>query len=346
MQNLGATVTAEIKARDAESWYGPILNAGGSAMAFPATADNGYFLWYDSTVYTEEDVKTLDAMLTKAKAQNKNIMFDFANGWYIPSFWFGAGHTMDYQGDNYVTDINNDSGKEVAKAVNGYLGPTNNKMANGNACIIKQSKDLNSEIGTGFASGTVAAGIIGTWIATDVENKMDGVPDEEDPDKPRTPHEAYTRTDGAKYADIKCTKLPTYTLGGKQVQMGSFMGGKYCGVNAQRKTGNIEAAISLANFFTGEKGQKVRFDTTAAGPTNIKVSNSDDVKENKALAALSAQNNAGGYLQLQQSANFWKSWEAFGNGIYTGTGPEGSKVTLGDTALLEALATLSTSILT
>ena len=79
LQNLGAEVTAEIKARDEESWYNPVMN-GTTAVAFPTTADNGYFLWYDSTVFTADDVKSLDKMVEIAKEKDKNIMFDYANG--------------------------------------------------------------------------------------------------------------------------------------------------------------------------------------------------------------------------------------------------------------------------
>ncbi len=330
LQKLGATITAEIQARDTETWVTPVMTAG-EAMAFPATADNGWFLWYDSTVFDANDVKTLEGMLVKAKAQNKNIMFDYANGWYLPTFWFGgAGLTMDYVGDNYETTINNTVGQEIAKAVNGILGPSSNKMANGKPCIIKQAKDMNSEIGTGFAGGTVAAGIIGTWIATDVEEKM------------TEGHADYKRTDGATYDDIKCAKLPTFNAGGTAYQMGSFMGGKYCGVNAQKKTGNIAVSVSLANWFTNENGQTARFNGTQAGPTNKVVAASEAVTENKALKALVEQNEAGGYLQLQQSPSFWTGWETFGNGLYNGANEGASN--LSDSDVLTALATLETTI--
>lgn len=337
LQNLGAEVTAEIKARDEESWYNPVMN-GTTAVAFPTTADNGYFLWYDRTVFTADDVKSLDKMVEIAKEKGKNIMFDYANGWYLPTFWFGdAGCIMDYVEDDYVTDIDNDTGKAVAKAVNALLGPDKNKMENGKPCIIKQSKDLNSEIGTGFASGTVAAGVIGTWVAEDIETKMSK-------DENNKPHDDYKRTDGATYDDIKCAKLPSLKVGTNDYQMGSFMGGKYCGVNAQKKTGNIAVSISLANFLTGERGQAKRFETTKAGPTNKKVAATSAVQENKALAALSAQNAAGGYLQLQQSSNFWTAWETFGNGIYAGDTT--TKAALSETALMTALSTLATTIKT
>lgn len=327
LQGLGATVTAEIKARDLEADYNPILT-NGVAMAFPTTADNGYFLWYDNTVISDEQAETLDGILAAAKAADKNVMFDYANGWYLPSFWFGAGLKMDYEGDTYVTDIDSAKGQEVAKAVNKYLGPTDNKLSGNNkACIIKHASNFNTEIGDGFASGTVAAGIIGTWVADDIQKKMASA----------------TRVDGATYDDIKCAKLPTYTLGNEQVQMGSFMGDKYCGVNAQKKTGNIEASISLANYFTNENGQRVRFEKTQAAPTNRNLRESEAVTANKAIVAVYEQNKEGGYLQLQQSSNFWTSWETFGNGLYKGTA---AGATLADADVLTALTTLATTIKT
>ena len=41
--------------------------------AFPMTADNGYFLYYDSTVLSEEDVASWDTMLAKADEAGKKV---------------------------------------------------------------------------------------------------------------------------------------------------------------------------------------------------------------------------------------------------------------------------------
>ena len=40
--------------------------ADGNLYAYPATADNGYFMFYNKEYFTEEDVQTLDGMLAKA----------------------------------------------------------------------------------------------------------------------------------------------------------------------------------------------------------------------------------------------------------------------------------------
>ncbi len=56
---------------------------------------------------------------------------------------------------------------------------------------------------------------------------------------------------------------------------------------------------------------------TEAGPSNKKVAESDAVKNNKALAALAAQREAGGYAQLSQGS-FWDPMKAFGDECASG----------------------------
>ena len=37
----------------------------GKLYAYPMTADNGYFLYYDKSVLSEDDVKSMDTLLAK-----------------------------------------------------------------------------------------------------------------------------------------------------------------------------------------------------------------------------------------------------------------------------------------
>ena len=48
--------------------------------AFPMSADNGYFLYYDSTVLTEEDVASWDSLLAAADAAGKKVGMTLASG--------------------------------------------------------------------------------------------------------------------------------------------------------------------------------------------------------------------------------------------------------------------------
>ena len=52
----------------------------GTLLGYPMTADNGYFLFYDKSMLTEEDVKTLGGILAAAKKCCKQFSFDVANG--------------------------------------------------------------------------------------------------------------------------------------------------------------------------------------------------------------------------------------------------------------------------
>ncbi|MFH1513280.1 MAG: extracellular solute-binding protein, partial [Bacillota bacterium] len=71
----------------------------GVLYAYPATADNGYFMFYNKAFFTAEDVMTLDAMLAKAAAAGKYVSMEMSGAWYMYSFFAGAGLTMKLSDD-------------------------------------------------------------------------------------------------------------------------------------------------------------------------------------------------------------------------------------------------------
>jgi len=221
----------------------------GKLYGYPMTADNGYFMYYDSSVFTATDVKSMEAMLTKAAAANKKVFMDVSNGWYIASFFLGAGNTLKIGTDGkQVVDFNNAKGLAVGEYIKSFTA--NPAFLTGDDNILKGG------IGT-----TIAAGVSGTWNAADIQSKL-----------------------GANYA---AAKLPTIKLGGVDTQMGSFGGFKLIGVNSLTKA--PLAAMALAEFLTNEANQLKRFTTRSLGPSNIKASADPAVKANIALAALAAQ---------------------------------------------------------
>ena len=66
----------------------------GTLYGYPMTSDNGYFLYYDKSVFTEEDLATLDGILAAANAAGKQVHMDVSNGWYLASFFLGNGCTL------------------------------------------------------------------------------------------------------------------------------------------------------------------------------------------------------------------------------------------------------------
>lgn len=248
--------------------------------AFPMTADNGYFLFYDSTVVSEEDVATWDGLLAAAQASGKRVAMILASGWYNASFFYSAGFTTGLNEDGSTTmDWNGEAdytGVEVTQAML--------NIASNPAFMAVADGDISNQI----ASGQLCAAVSGTWDATAAQ-------------------EAF----GDGYA---ATKLPTFTIAGAQLQQASVAGYKLVGVNAHSE--NAGWAALLADWITNEAAQQQRFDEREIGPSNNTVLESDAVKENTALAALAAQNEFGVVQMAGQ--NYWDPVATFGEMIAQG----------------------------
>ena len=203
----------------------------GKLYAYPLTADNGYFMFYDKSFFTEDDVKSLDTMMKKAADAGKKVSMDVANGWYLYSFYAGAGLNLGLADDgvNTVCNWNEAPGADVTQAVI-------------DICKNPGFIALKDEEFTGkLKDGTLVAGVNGTWRANDAAEVW-----------------------GDNYA---ACKLPTYTLNGEQVQMASFSGFKLIGVNPH--SANVGAAMLLADFVTNEENEGLRFKERTQGPSNI-----------------------------------------------------------------------------
>ncbi|MBD5132500.1 MAG: extracellular solute-binding protein [Clostridiales bacterium] len=285
--NVGSYYTKAISERDSEGTYSAALSKDGYMLAFPATADNGYYLWYDGDFFSDSDVETLDGMMEKAKKANKNIIWDYGTGWYTPTFFYGMGCNAGYVGDNYEIDFNSANGKIAAEAMIRYL-VTDNVMENEKPCLIKGA--IGDDIVAGMKDGSVVAGIGGGWFAGDLP------------------------------ANAKATKLPTFTakIDGKDVQkqMYTFFGGKYCGVNSKKT--NISVSMAFANFLTSYEGQVARYNADNAGPSNKEAAKLPAVQSDKALSALLAQAAVGSYVQGNQDP-FWDPMQSFCAEIADGT---------------------------
>lgn len=240
---------------------------------YPMTADNGYFLFYDKSVLTEEDVKTLDGILAACEKAGKQFNFDIANGWYLASFFLGNGCmiTLDDNG-NQICDFNSERGAEAAKAV-------------ADLCAHPAFLPGDQNILTGTIGDNVAAGVCGTWVADAVKERL-----------------------GDNYAAVK---LPTFTVNGAQVQMGSFGGCKILGVNTQSMY-PVEA-MNLAEFLTSEESQILRFDVRGYGPSNVNAAKNEKIASDPALSALAAQSEFA-VTQLI-IGDFWTPATAFGNAL-------------------------------
>ena len=256
--------------------------ADGNLYAYPATADNGYFMFYNKEYFTEEDVQTLDGMMAKAAEAGKKVGFPMSNAWYFYSFFKGAGLDMTVSEDGVTNTCNwnaTDTPITGVQVVEALLAITSNPG------FMEADSD---PFVAGVKDGTIIAGVSGTWNAN-------------------TAAEVW----GDNYA---ATKLPTFTVNGEQVQMSSFAGFKLVGVNSYSE--NVGDAMDFAAFMTNEESQTLRFEMRSQGPSNINAAASDAVQANPAIAALAAQS---AYADVQRVGQaYWDAAAALGKIIVNG----------------------------
>lgn len=268
----------------------PVVQAAsqdGVLYAYPATASNGYFMFYNKEYFTEDDVKTLDGMMAKAAEAGKYVGFPMSDGWYFYSWFKGAGLDMHVNEDGVTNSCNWNAtdtpitGVQVVEALLAVASNPGFKEAASDPFV------------AGVKDGSIIAGVSGTWNAN-------------------VAAEAW----GENYA---ATKLPTYTVNGEQVQMSSFAGFKLVGVNPYSE--NVGAAMDFAAFMTNEQSQMSRFELRSEGPSNVTAAASEEVQKNPAIAALAAQ---AAYADVQRVGNkYWDAAAALGKIIVNGN-PDGT----------------------
>lgn len=248
--------------------------------AFPMSADNGYFLYYDASLLSEEDVASWDSLLAAAGEAGKKVGMTFASGWYNASFFYGAGFTTALNDDGSTAiDFNKSADCTGVEVVQAMLD-----IAGNSAFLAIADGDISNQI----ASGSLCAVVSGTWDATAAQAAF-----------------------GDGYA---ATKLPTFTAGGKEIQQGSVAGYKMVAVNAYSE--NAGWASLLADWITNEDNQAIRFAQREIGPSNSNVAASDAVAANIAIAAL-AEQSAYGVVQ-SVGGNYWDPTQTFGEMIAQG----------------------------
>ena len=93
-------------------------SVGGVLYGYPMTADNGYFLYYDRSVVSDEDAGSFDTLLAAAEKAGKKVQIDISNGWYLAGFFLGNGCTLTLdENGNQICDFNSEKGLQAAEAI-------------------------------------------------------------------------------------------------------------------------------------------------------------------------------------------------------------------------------------
>ena len=246
---------------------------------FPSTADNTFYLFYDKTMYAENDLVSMDAILAKATASNRFFM-DISNGWYLASFFLTAGGTMSVsaEGKQVLTGFDSDAAISAMQVAN--------KIAKDDGFVTGDDSVLTGAFGHDASKGQdIGCAVTGIWNKTALEKAVGGA------------------------ENLGFMKLPTIKVLGEDKQMISFGGYKAIGVNKTSK--NPAEAMKFAQFITNYDNQVKRYNDRGFAPSNKQAAAHASVLADPAIAALSMQM---GYTYPQNNvvSSFWTPAEAVG----------------------------------
>ena len=131
-----------------------VSDSEGAVYGVPFTP-NTWFMYYDKSVYTEEDIKSLDAMMAK-----KPVAFPITNTWNLPAFYFAVGGTMYGNGTDASQGVM--FGGETGAAATKYIA---NAVANGT-----MFDDANGAAKDMIKNGQIGAMFSGTWDAKNLSD--------------------------------------------------------------------------------------------------------------------------------------------------------------------------------
>ena len=203
--------------------------------AYPYTGDNTYYLQYDKSVLTADDVSSFENLLAKAGELGKKVGYELETAFWGAGalFTYGADYKVTYTEDgdlNSITaDFDTEKGLKAAKAI--YK--------------IMQDPSWQNAMEAPTPTNNLIACVAGTWDIA-----------------------SYKEALGDNYA---CAPMPTITVDGDTKHLGAFLGGKLFGVNPQRSQGNTDrlvAAHELAKFLSDKACQLKRFDHAGVAPCN------------------------------------------------------------------------------
>lgn len=202
-------------------------------VGYPFASDNGYVLFYNTSLCTADDVATIDSLFAKSKSLGYEVDYDLANGAF-----YNAGALMSYAGGQSLFNVTvKNSGYNASANFDSDAGLS---AARAMFKVFKQGPVGAAEVPS--QTSEVMATIVD---CSNVKKMKDGM--------------------GSNYA---VAPLP-YVSDEDHTRLGVYLGYKLYGINPKRaNTPSLYAACdALARFFTSEYAQVQRFNQFYIKPT-------------------------------------------------------------------------------
>lgn len=277
LAKLGGETAEYVKSSNSEAMAATVTYDG-EIYAVPYTS-NTWFMYYDKRVFSEDDVKSLDTMLTKGK-----VSFPFDNGWYLNAFYAANGCTI--YGDGTDKAAGYDFSGDKATAVTNYIVDL---FANPNFVMDNNDGSLGL---AGLKDGSINAYFNGNWNYQAVK---DAIGEE----------------------NVGVAALPTVNIGGKACQLKAFLGSKAVGVNPN--CANQEIAVKLAAYLGSEDAQLSHFKLRGQSPVNTNLTANSEVAADPVAAAMAeVATNCSVAQPIIDMQGYWDAATPFGDSFVNG----------------------------
>ena len=190
LSQLGGSYLEQVQNDVSATYLNTVTSTDGKVYGFPV-APNTWFMYYNKSILSEEDVKSMEACLEKGI-----VAFEVKNSWYLPAFFFAAGGTLF-----------GETGADAAAGVNfgGEIG------VNATTAVLDLLANPNFKVdgdgygNAGLKDGTVAAYFSGSWD--------------------------YAKLYEALGENLGAVAAPTVMINGTPAQLKAYAGSKAVGVN-------------------------------------------------------------------------------------------------------------------
>lgn len=243
---------------------------------------NSWFMYYNKSLFTEDEVKSLETMMAKdLGADSYNFSCTISNSWYIEAFFYAAGCQL-FGADGMDPNVCTWNDENGVAAGNYLIDLANNP---------KYIEDKDGIAGSLFKEGKLGALCSGTW--------------------------AYPEFKEVLGDDLGAVALPTININGEDKQLSNFADYKLIAVKSN--TAYPLAAQQFAECLAGEEAQLMRYKEAGAVPSCLSLQDNPELSADVASIALIGQTEfATPQPAISQIDAYWTPAQALGEGIIYG----------------------------
>ncbi len=243
---------------------------------------NSWFMYYNKSLYTEDEVKSLETMMDKdLGADVYNFSCKISDAWYIEAFFYAAGAQL-FGPDGMEATVCTWNDKNGLAAGEYLIDLTSNP---------KYIEDKDGIAGSLFKEGKLGALCSGTWTYPEFKETLGD--------------------------DLGAVALPTININGADAHLSNFADYKLIAVKSN--TAYPLAAQQFAQWLANEDAQLMRYKEAGAVPSCLSLQDNPELSSDVATIALLAQTEyATPQPAISQIAEYWTPAQALGEGIING----------------------------